>query len=124
MPTTLVLYEAPHRIAKTLAELAEALGARTAMLAREITKLHETLYHGTLTELATLTEKTPLKGEMVLVIAPPEELASDDVLVETMLRDALKRLPATKAAAEVAHATGRARSDLYALALSFKENDG
>lgn len=53
MPTTLVLYEAPHRIDKTLSELAEALGAdRPALLAREITKLHETLYRGSLSQLA------------------------------------------------------------------------
>lgn len=121
MPTTLVLYEAPHRIDKTLAELADALGAeRPAMLAREITKMHETPHRGTLVELAAITKNTALKGEMVLVIAPPEEVATDDALVGTMLRDALARLPATKAAAEVAHATGRARSDLYALALSFQ----
>lgn len=124
MPTTLVLYEAPHRIHKTLGELAEALGeARPALLARELTKMHETLYRGTLRALEQMTGAKTLKGEMVIVIAPPEAAATDDALAETMLRDALTRLPATKAAAEVAAATGKKRADLYALALSFKEND-
>ena len=65
---TLILYESPHRVAQTLADANLVLGARPAALVRELTKMHEEVQRGTLAELATSTEKTPPKGEIVLVI--------------------------------------------------------
>jgi 16S rRNA (cytidine1402-2'-O)-methyltransferase len=117
-----VLYEAPHRIAKTLARLAEAMPERDASIARELTKLHETWYRGTLTALAKQLRDAPVKGECVIVLAALPEEATSDALVERMLRDALTRLPTTKAAAEIAKATGRKRADLYTLALTLKSD--
>lgn len=70
---TLVFYESPHRIAKSIADAAEVLGERQACLAREITKMHEEFIRGTLGELREITEKRSLKGEMVLVIHGAEK---------------------------------------------------
>jgi 16S rRNA (cytidine1402-2'-O)-methyltransferase len=66
---TLILYESPHKITRTLKDLAEFLGAeRKASLSREITKKFEETLRGTLSELADISEKRNLKGEMVLVV--------------------------------------------------------
>jgi 16S rRNA (cytidine1402-2'-O)-methyltransferase len=66
---TLVLYESPHRIQKTLRELHEALGNRKAAIARELTKMYEEVIRGDLKELAEMAEKKKWKGEITLVIA-------------------------------------------------------
>lgn len=67
---TMVLYEAPHRMARTVADLATHLGPdRPAALVRELTKLHETTLRLPLQQLAAQLEKTPAKGECVLVVA-------------------------------------------------------
>ena len=72
VPATLVFFEAAQRLAKSLADLVEVLGAREAALAKELTKLYESVTRGTLPELAERLAQGPeLKGEFVLVIAPP-----------------------------------------------------
>ena len=76
---TVVLYEAPHRLAKTLAELAEALGPeRRLALCRELTKIHETVFRGTLGEAAARFVDGDVKGEIVLVIAPADPAALEE----------------------------------------------
>jgi 16S rRNA (cytidine1402-2'-O)-methyltransferase len=67
---TMVLYEAPHRLADTLADAAEVLGARPAVVARELTKLHEEFARGTLAELAARYREKPPRGEITLLIGP------------------------------------------------------
>lgn len=67
---TMIFYESPHRLIKTLEQLAEAFGPdRTACVSRELSKLHEENVRGTLTELVHYYETNPLKGEIVLVVA-------------------------------------------------------
>jgi 16S rRNA (cytidine1402-2'-O)-methyltransferase len=67
---TTVLYESPHRI-KTVSQMLEFLGPdRVMVIARELTKMHETFHRGTLAQLNELCKKQPLKGEMVLILAP------------------------------------------------------
>ena len=66
---TIVLFESPHRIAKTLNELYRAMGDRKAVLARELTKIHEEVIRGTLEDLAVVAEEQKLKGEITLVIS-------------------------------------------------------
>jgi 16S rRNA (cytidine1402-2'-O)-methyltransferase len=74
LEATLVLYEAPHRIGATLRDAAETLGPRDAVVAREITKLHEEFARGTLSQLAeTYTDKNRARGEIVLLIAAASE---------------------------------------------------
>jgi 16S rRNA (cytidine1402-2'-O)-methyltransferase len=75
-PRTLVFYEAPHRIAEMLADAAEILGPRPAVLAREITKLHEEFLRGTLPELAQRVSTQPPRGEMTVVVAPAAEISA------------------------------------------------
>lgn len=68
---TVVLYESPHRLTKTLAQMLEVLGPdRRIVLARELTKIHETFHRGTLDVLLQQAKKQPFKGEMVLLVAP------------------------------------------------------
>jgi len=68
---TVVLYESPHRILKSLGQMKDVLGEdRVVVLARELTKMHETFHRGTLGELYTQCSESPLKGEMVLLVAP------------------------------------------------------
>jgi 16S rRNA (cytidine1402-2'-O)-methyltransferase len=118
---TLVLYESGPRLHATLTALAEQLGNREAAVAREITKRFEECVTGTLTDLAERYAETPPKGEIVIVVAPPGEAApASEEDADTALREALTRLPASKAAGEVAKRLGLDRRTLYARALELK----
>jgi 16S rRNA (cytidine1402-2'-O)-methyltransferase len=79
---TLIFYEAPHRIAETLSDAAEILGARPAVIARELTKLHEEFLRGTLAELVESSNKRAPRGEITLLIGPgsPETERVEPVL--------------------------------------------
>lgn len=68
IPATLVLYEAPHRLTKSLADCLEILADRRAAVARELTKLHEEIVRGTVAELGSHFASVTIKGEIVLVI--------------------------------------------------------
>jgi 16S rRNA (cytidine1402-2'-O)-methyltransferase len=119
---TLVLYESGPRLAATLTALAEGLGDREAAVAREISKTFEECVTGRLSELAARYDDAPPKGEIVIVVGPPEEAPKASIEdADALLVDALKRLPAAKAASEVAKATGLQKRDLYARALELKE---
>ena len=76
---TLIFYEAPHKLRRTLADLYSYLGNRRITLCRELTKIHEEIIRTTLEEAQSLySDEKPPKGEFVLVVAPPEEAESDD----------------------------------------------
>lgn len=77
-PRTIVLYESPHRLLKTLTELREALGDRQAAVARELTKIYEEVKRGTLSELAEAFTTTAPRGEFVLIIAGTDFRTSDN----------------------------------------------
>lgn len=118
---TLVLYESGPRLAACLAALAEGLGDREAAVAREISKKFEECVTGSLSELAARYADAPPKGEIVIVVAPPGEAppASDED-ADAALAEALTRLPASKAAGEVARKLGLDRKALYARAMEMK----
>lgn len=119
---TLVFYESGQRLSATLAALAEGLGERECGVAREITKRFEECVTGTLSALAERYAEAPPKGEIVIVVAPPgapPPATQDDA--DAALREALTRLPASKAAGEVAKALGLDRRELYARAMAMKE---
>jgi len=121
---TLVLYESGPRLGATLAALAEGLGDREAAVTRELTKRFEEAVTGTLSSLAARYAETPPKGEIVVVVAPPGTPApasADEA--EAALAEALTRLPASKAAGEVAKRFGLDRKALYARALEMKDEE-
>jgi 16S rRNA (cytidine1402-2'-O)-methyltransferase len=118
---TLILYESGPRLAATLAALARGLGDREAAVAREISKTYEETITGSCATLAARYADAPPKGEIVIVVAPPGEAAApSEADSDALLIDALTRLPAAKAASEVAKVTGLPRRDLYARALMLK----
>ena len=117
---TLILFEGPSRLAASLNEMAAVLGPRTAVVARELTKLHETHYRGSLATLAADPALAAPRGEIVIVIAPPETEAASEDDAERALVEALSRLAPAKAAGEVAHALGLDRRALYRRALQLK----
>jgi 16S rRNA (cytidine1402-2'-O)-methyltransferase len=121
-PRTLVFFEAPHRIASSLVDLATSFGgARRACIARELTKLHETIYRGTLAELAQSASAEPLlqRGELTLIVqgAPEARQATSAIALERALELLLRELPPSRAAALAAELTGARRNEAYALAL-------
>lgn len=125
IPSTLIFFESPHRIADTVAIAADVLGpTRAACVCRELTKTFEEFRRGTLGELAEHYRHATVKGEIVLVIAPP---AFDDVPaavdVDVMLKELAVTMPATKAAAEAAKLTGLSRKDLYQRLIELKDSD-
>ncbi|WP_093063518.1 16S rRNA (cytidine(1402)-2'-O)-methyltransferase [Sphingomonas sp. OV641] len=119
---TLIFYESGPRLGATLAALAAQLGDREAAVTREITKKFEEAVTGTLPTLAQRYADAPPKGEIVIVVAPPGEAppASEED-ADAALAEALSRLPAAKAAGEVAKRLGLDRKALYARALALKE---
>jgi len=118
IPATLVLFEAGPRIAATLADLAARLGGREAALCRELTKMHEEIRRGDLATLAQSCAANEVRGEIVLVIAPPQEPRPSPDDTDSLLRQALARVSLKDAVGEVADATGLPRRELYQRALA------
>jgi 16S rRNA (cytidine1402-2'-O)-methyltransferase len=119
-PRTLVFFEAPHRIAATLADLAAELGGdRAAAVARELTKTHETIYRGPLAQLAqrAASEENFRRGEITLVVAGATREAAgvDTALLRRAIDLLSKELPPGRAAAIAAQLTGATRAEAYAL---------
>lgn len=114
---TVVLYESPHRIADTLGDLAERAPVREAVVARELTKLHEEWARGTLAQLARdFAERASIKGEITLVIAGGEAAATApevdvDAEIVRMRGEGMRDADIAKALAKT---TGRSRNELYA----------
>jgi 16S rRNA (cytidine1402-2'-O)-methyltransferase len=118
---TVVLYEAPHRLARTLADLAEVFGReRRVAIGRELTKLHEEVRRSTLAEAAAWAAASPPAGELVVVVeGAPEPPAADAESVEAAVRDALAGgASARDAAAQVAERLGVPKRQAYDLAVA------
>jgi 16S rRNA (cytidine1402-2'-O)-methyltransferase len=114
---TIILYEAPHRLDECLADALEILGDRPACLAREVTKLHEEFRRGKLSDLAASLEERPARGEITLLVGPPEANTSKPAdtsqslaeRVDELIRQAkLDRKEALKLAAKERGLTRRA----------------
>jgi len=120
LAASVIFYEAPHRLAETLADMAEAFGAeRPAAVAREMTKRFEEVRRDSLGALATHYAGTEARGEICIVVGPAAaEAEVGDADVTAQLRAALAVGLSVKDAAEaVAKATGRKRRDMYRQAL-------
>ncbi len=116
VPATLVVYEAPSRVAETLADVAAVLGDRPAAIARELTKLHEEVRRGSLEELAGAA-KTGIKGEVVILVGPPQKGQVTDADISARLAMALKEMSLRDASRMVAEALGVPKSRVYELGL-------
>jgi 16S rRNA (cytidine1402-2'-O)-methyltransferase len=118
-PRTIVLYEAPHRLARTLDDLAAALGSdRHVAIARELTKLHEEVMRGTLADAQAWASANEPRGELVLVIdgAPAVQAATDDEVLDAVRAALARGLSARDAASEVARTLGVPKRLAYSLA--------
>lgn len=121
IPGTLMLFEAPHRLPEMLRDAADILGERLAVVARELTKLFETVRRGSLGELAALFEaEGPPKGEIVVLIGQGagQSRQEADTALDQKLRQALERHSIKDAAALVTAETGLPRREVYNRALA------
>lgn len=117
---TLIFYESPAKLAGTLEAMAQAFGDRRAIVAREITKLHEEFCEGRLASLAESYAEAPPKGEIVIIVFPPEARAADQDEIDHFLSDSLKSMSVKEAAAAAADLFAVPRKDAYARALTLK----
>jgi 16S rRNA (cytidine1402-2'-O)-methyltransferase len=125
---TLVFFEAPHRIAESLEDMSAAFGAtRRSAVARELTKLFETVYRGTLADLAlrARSDANFTRGEITVVVEGAQRAAAADApraQLDATLTVLLAELAPSKAAALAARLTGAKRNDAYARALELSKN--
>ncbi|MEM9734431.1 MAG: 16S rRNA (cytidine(1402)-2'-O)-methyltransferase [Pseudomonadota bacterium] len=115
-------FESPARLLATLADMATALGPdRAIVVAREITKMHETFHRGCAESLlAEFAAMDRVRGEIVIAIAPATTPTLTDEAVDDMLKNALQSARTKQAAKQVAEATGRSAKALYERALALK----
>jgi 16S rRNA (cytidine1402-2'-O)-methyltransferase len=127
VPGTLIFYEAPHRLAATLKDAYEILGEREAVVARELTKVHEEIKRGRLSDLAAdyTDEKKDIRGEIVLLIdrnvlgaAPAEEVSVAELVGRFEQEGVDHRAALKKAAREL----GLSRAEAYRRLISDRNN--
>ncbi len=125
---SVVVYENGPRLAATLSDMAGLMDGRSAVVARELTKLHEEVRRGPLRDLAeVMAAESPPKGEVVVMIGPPApDTAVNAADLDQALTAAMASMSVRDAAATVAAATGVAKKDVYsrALALAAKTDGG
>jgi len=115
---TLVFFETGPRIAKVLADVAKIFGDRPVVLTRELTKRYEEARHGTAEELLGSVQETPPKGELVLLIGPPnEDTLWSKSQIEAALTEQIADVGVKRASTAVAELSGWPKRDVYALAL-------
>ncbi len=120
----LICFESPNRLLDTLAELRDAIGDRPATVMRELTKLHEEIAAGTLSQLTSHFEGEAVRGEIVIVVGAPIEPPESEEDPRELLRGLLATgMKPSLAAKEAASMTGRPRSELYELAQEIKKSD-
>lgn len=123
-PAALVFYESPHRIVETVADLCSVLGgARTLVMARELTKLFESVHDCPLADAVAWLDADPdhRRGEFVLIVDEPAQAPpAGDVETERVLSELLAELPASRAAHVASRLCGVPREHAYRLALALK----
>ena len=132
LPHTLVLFEAPHRLRRTLEDLLEALGDRRIAVARELTKVHEEVYRATLSETVRRFSAEPPRGEFTLVIEGAVDRGADAEGAEAAraaAREILRRAAAEGCSSQesvrrAVEATGLRRNEVYRLWLSVRQEAG
>ena len=119
IPSTLIFFESPNRLADSLVDMAEILGSRHAAITRELTKLYEEVVPGSLPDLAARYHNQIVKGEIVVVIGPPNapEALTADSLDDRIKAALAQGLSLRDAAAVIAADTGLPRKQIYARGL-------
>jgi 16S rRNA (cytidine1402-2'-O)-methyltransferase len=122
IPATLILFESAQRLAETLRDMAEVLGAREAAVTRELTKFHEEARRGPLVELAAFyAEAGAPKGEITLVIGPPDaKIEENPARIDELLAQVLPLMPVRHAATLIADLTGVSKRTVYNRAIALK----
>lgn len=121
---TLIFFESAQRLSDSLAAMAEVLGNRPCAMTRELTKMHEEVRRGSLSELAAHYEKAGApRGEVTLLVGPPGEAVTDDAKIDAALTAALAFMPVKAAANMIADLTDGSRKKLYDRALELKDED-
>jgi 16S rRNA (cytidine1402-2'-O)-methyltransferase len=124
VPETLIFYESPKRVEKTLSVIGDVLGNRQMALVREISKLYEDSIRGTAADILTHIQAKPVKGEIVLVISGADEQAAE-IDVNAMIRQSLDKGESIKdIAKDLADITGLKKKDLYNRAMAIRDNEG
>jgi 16S rRNA (cytidine1402-2'-O)-methyltransferase len=123
VPGSLVFYESPLRLQDCLADMKDMLGDRPAFLARELTKLYETHYSGTLSSLHNSWQDADARGELVIIVGPQNSDSAPQVDIDALLRAALQQQSLKQAVADVTAQTGLPRKQIYARALAL-HSDG
>ena len=118
--TTLVLYETAIRLKKSLTALNDVMANREVAIVREISKMYEETIFGTIDEVLGVLETQPVKGEIVLVIAPPVEADNSEIDVESLLREELKHSTLKEAVKKISETYHLKRNDVYEKALQIK----
>lgn len=122
MPHTLIFYEAPHKLCRTLADMRDAFGGeRFCALCRELTKLHEEVIRGTLSELCKYYESTEPRGEYVIVVAGAEQTEDAELTIEQAAQLARQLVlggeKMSDACKKAAKETGFPKQEIYKLLL-------
>jgi 16S rRNA (cytidine1402-2'-O)-methyltransferase len=120
LSATLLWYEAPHRLADMLADLAHVFGDRPAAVARELTKHFEEVRRAPLAQLAAHYAANEARGEITVVVGPAPDEAADETDLDALLTASLRVLTLREAATAVAETTGLPRRVVYARALELK----
>ena len=122
LPATLILFEAPSRLAASLADLSDVLGAnRPVAVARELTKRFEEVRRGSAAEVAAWAAAESPRGEIVILVGPPEHRDATDAEIEAALSVLLAETSLKEAARTVATRLGVPRSRAYEIGLSLKD---
>lgn len=122
LPATLVFYESPGRLTDCLVDMQDVFGTdRQAAVCRELTKKFEEVIKGSLGDILANVSARTIKGEIVILVAPPTTSQTDPKEVETALINALETMRVKDAADNVAGAFNLPRRDIYQLALTLKE---
>ncbi|MBV9965248.1 MAG: 16S rRNA (cytidine(1402)-2'-O)-methyltransferase [Alphaproteobacteria bacterium] len=121
LDATLVFFEGPSRIAASLADMADVLGDRDAAVTRELTKRHEEIRRGRLSELAAhYVESGVPRGEVVIVVGPPAPAPPEETGIDLRLSELLEARSLRDAVARMAAETGLPRRALYERALALQ----
>lgn len=121
---TLIIFESAQRLSESLAAMAEVLGDRPCAITRELTKMHEEVRRGSLSELAAHYDKAGApRGEVTLLVGPPGEAVTDDAKIDAALAAALAFMPVKAAANLIADLTDGSRKKIYDRALDLKDEN-